>query len=89
MSEKLILVLRFDLNCILVVILFGFPAFLGVGTLSYWNAGLFIGIFDGCFLLIILYFIAKNPQLVRSRLRGDHPELILVTKQKFEHIWEK
>jgi hypothetical protein len=26
---------------------------------------------------------------VRSRLRGDHPELILVTKQKFEHIWEK
>jgi len=82
MSEKLILILRFVLNCILVVIFFGLPAFLGAGTLRYWNAWLFIGIFDGCFLTIILYFIAKNPQLVRSRLKGEEtekPQRIIMT----------
>jgi len=74
MTEKLKLVLRFVLNCILVVIFFGLPAFMGAGTLRYWNVWLFIGIFDGCFLSIILYFIAKNPQLVRSRLKGEETE---------------
>lgn len=73
-AERLVLIVRTVLNCILVLIFFGAPLFLPAGTLRFWNAWLFLGLFDVCFFLILLYFALTNPEYARKRFKGEEKE---------------
>jgi len=73
-ARKIKLILRTLLNCILVLIFFGLPLFLPSGTLRFWNAWLFLGLFDTCFFLILLYFVFKNPEYAAKRFKGYETE---------------
>ena len=72
--KKVALILRALLNCILVIIFFGLPLFLPAGTLRFWNAWLFLGLFDVCFLTILVYLALKNPEYAEKRFRGNETE---------------
>ncbi len=73
-GEKMILIIRILFNCILVLIFFGIPLFLSAGTFKFWNAWLFLGLFDVCFFLILIYFAFKNPEFAKKRLQGEEVE---------------
>lgn len=72
--KKVVLILRAFLNCILVIIFFGLPLFLPAGTLRFWNAWLFLGLFDVSFLTILVYLALKNPEYAEKRFRGNETE---------------
>jgi protein-S-isoprenylcysteine O-methyltransferase Ste14 len=72
--EKSKLIVRTLLNCFLVLIFFGVPLFLPAGTLQFWNGWLFLGLFDACFFLILIYFALKNPEYVKKRFKGEEKE---------------
>ena len=44
--------------------------FLPAGTLDFWQAWIFWLVFSGCALLITLYFLKRDPNLIASRLRA-------------------
>lgn len=72
--KKTVLIFRAILNCILVIIFFGLPLFLPAGTLRFWNAWLFLGLFDVSFLTILVYLALKNPEYAEKRFRGNETE---------------
>lgn len=44
--------------------------FIAAGSLSYWQAWLFLGVYFASSLLITLYLMAKDPRLLQRRMRG-------------------
>jgi hypothetical protein len=54
LGRKLLMTSRALLNGLLLVVLFGVPLFLPAGTLRFWNAWAFLGIFAGCFVTILI-----------------------------------
>jgi len=72
--NKINLILRVLLNCILAFISFGLPLFLSAGTFRFWNAWLFLALFEVPFLVILIYLALKNPTLAEKRLQGNEPE---------------
>jgi archaellum biogenesis protein FlaJ (TadC family) len=72
--SKIKLILRVLLNCIFAFIFFGLPLFLSAGTLSFWNAWLFLALFEVPFLVILIYLVLKNPTLAEKRLKGNEQE---------------
>jgi protein-S-isoprenylcysteine O-methyltransferase Ste14 len=72
--NKINLILRTLLNCLLAFILFGLPLFLSAGTFRFWNAWLFLALFEVPFLVILIYLALKNPSLAEKRLQGNEQE---------------
>jgi protein-S-isoprenylcysteine O-methyltransferase Ste14 len=72
--NKFSLILRVLLNCLLAFIFFGLPLFLSAGTLRFWNAWLFLALFEVPFLVILIYLALKNPTLAEKRLQGNEQE---------------
>ena len=68
------LIARAITNCVLCLLLFGLPLFLGAGSLHFWNGWLFLGIFVGALLGILLFFAFSNPGYFRKRTRIDEKE---------------
>ena len=68
------LILRVLLNCLLALIFFGLPLFLSAGTLRFWNAWLFLALFEIPFLVILIYLALTNPTLAEKRLQGNEQE---------------
>jgi protein-S-isoprenylcysteine O-methyltransferase Ste14 len=71
---RIVLILRAVLNCVLVVVFFGLSLFIPAGTLRFWNAWLFLGLFDASFLTILVYLIFRNPEYAEKRFRGNETE---------------
>jgi archaellum biogenesis protein FlaJ (TadC family) len=72
--NKFNLILRVLLNCLLAFIFFGLPLFLSAGTFGFWNAWLFLALFEIPFLVILTYLALKNPTLAEKRLQGNEQE---------------
>jgi protein-S-isoprenylcysteine O-methyltransferase Ste14 len=73
--KKAVLFLRMLLNVVLTVALFGLPLFLPTGSLNYWNAWLFLGIFVIGFAAILVYFAVANPTYARKRMQANEEEV--------------
>jgi len=73
-KKRTVLILRAVLNCVLIIIFFGLPLLLPAGTLRFWNAWLFLILFDACFLTILVYLASKNPEYAEKRFRGNETE---------------
>ena len=73
-KSRAVLILRAVLNCALVVVFFGIPLFVPAGTLGFWNAWLFLGLFDASFLTILVYLIFRDPEYAEKRFRGNETE---------------
>lgn len=71
---KLTLLMRAILNSILAFLFFGLPLFVPAGTIEFWNAWIFLGIFISCFLVILIYFALENPEYVKKRFKGEEKE---------------
>jgi protein-S-isoprenylcysteine O-methyltransferase Ste14 len=56
------------LLCLLVVM--AALLFIPAWTLAYWQAWVFLAVFDGSALAITLYLMKKDPQLLERRMRG-------------------
>jgi protein-S-isoprenylcysteine O-methyltransferase Ste14 len=56
----------------LAVVIFIMAAliFIAAGTLNYWQAWLFLGVYFASSLCITLYLMAKDPTLLQRRMRG-------------------
>ena len=73
-KRRTVLILRAVLNCALVIVFFGLSLFVPAGTLGYWNAWLFLGLFDASFLTILVYVIFRDPVYAEKRFRGNEAE---------------
>ena len=72
MDKKLVLqaIAKFTLG----VVVIAFLLFASSGTLEYWNAWLFMGIFFIPMLVVGIVLIVKNPDLLRKRLNAKEKE---------------
>ena len=68
------LILRILLNCLLALFFFGLPLFLSAGTFNFWNAWLFLALFEVPFLVILIFLALNNPTLAEKRLQGNEQE---------------
>jgi protein-S-isoprenylcysteine O-methyltransferase Ste14 len=48
----------------------GLLVFISAGTIRYWQAWVYLGVFLGASLLITSYLIKKDPELLKRRLKG-------------------
>ena len=80
MNKKLFIeaIIKFTLGVVLVGVLLFLPA----GTFSYWNGWLFLGILFIPMFFAGIVMMAKNPQLLKSRLKAkeEQKEQDLVVK---------
>lgn len=53
-----------------LTVVMGLLLFVPVGTVQYWQAWAYLGVFFGASFLITLYLIKKNPALLQRRLSG-------------------
>jgi protein-S-isoprenylcysteine O-methyltransferase Ste14 len=58
------------LGLIFLDLVMGLLLFVTAGTVYYWQAWIYIGIYFGASLLITVYLMKKNPTLLKRRLRG-------------------
>src|SRR6516164_4046915 len=58
------------LGLVFLAIVMGLLLFLPAGTVQYWQAWGFLGVFLGASLLITLYLMKKDPALLKRRLSG-------------------
>ena len=72
MDKKLVLqaIAKFTLG----VVVIAFLLFASTGTLEYWNAWLFMGMFFIPMLVVGIVLIVKNPDLLRKRLNAKEKE---------------
>src|SRR4029453_19005118 len=54
----------------LLAIIMSLLLFVPAGTVHYWQAWVFLGIFFGASFLITLYLMKRNPALLERRLSG-------------------
>lgn len=72
--KKIVLILRAILNGILAMVFFGVSLFLPAGTLAFWNAWVFLGLFVLSFLSILIYLALKNPEYAEKRFKANERE---------------
>ena len=53
-----------------VIIIFGLVLFISAGTIRYWHAWVYLGVYAGASLLISLYLLKHDPALLKRRLSG-------------------
>ena len=53
-----------------VILIMAALIFIAAGTLNYWQAWLFLGVYLASSLCITLYLMAKDPRLLQRRMRG-------------------
>ena len=72
MDKKLVLqaIAKFTLG----VVVIAFLLFASTGTLEYWNAWLFMGMFFIPMLVVGIVLMVKNPDLLRKRLNAKEKE---------------
>lgn len=72
MDKKLFVqaITKFVIGFIIIALLLFIPA----GTLSYWNAWLFIGILFVSMLIVGIILMIKNPELLGKRLNAKEKE---------------
>jgi protein-S-isoprenylcysteine O-methyltransferase Ste14 len=58
------------LGLIFLAVAMGLLLFVSAGTVQYWEAWVYLGVFCGASLLITLYLMRNDPALLRRRLRG-------------------
>jgi protein-S-isoprenylcysteine O-methyltransferase Ste14 len=58
------------LSLVALAVSMGLLLFAPAGTIRYWRAWVYLGIFTGASLLTTLYLIKKDPALLKRRLRG-------------------
>jgi protein-S-isoprenylcysteine O-methyltransferase Ste14 len=58
------------LGLIFLAAAMGLLLFVSAGTVQYWHAWVYLGVFFGASLLITLYLMENDPALLRRRLRG-------------------
>ena len=58
------------LGLVNLLVLLGIALFLPAGSLRFWQAWIFLLVFSAAVLVITLYFMKRDPQLIESRLRG-------------------
>ncbi len=58
------------LGLVLLIIVMGLLLFVSAGTVRYWQAWVYLGVYFIGSLLITLYLIKKDPALLKRRLRG-------------------
>ncbi len=64
-----------------IFILLGLCFFLSAGTMLFWEAWLFIGIFFVMMLIILIFMVKKDPDLLRRRLKSEEKR----SEQKIIH----
>lgn len=69
-----ILVLQAVIRCALAILFLGLALFLPAGSLAFWNAWLFMGIFVGLMFFFALYLLRKDPVLLEKRLKATETE---------------
>ncbi len=69
------------LGFIAVAVVMGILLFASAGTIHYWQAWVYLAIYFGSSLLIMLYLMKKDPGLLARRLRGG-PSAEKETSQK-------
>jgi protein-S-isoprenylcysteine O-methyltransferase Ste14 len=58
------------LGLICLAVIMGLLLFLAAGTVRYWQAWLYLGVFFGVSVLITLYLMKRDPALLKRRLSG-------------------
>ncbi len=58
------------LGLIFLALVMDFLLFVSAGTIHYWQAWIFVGVYFGASLLITVYLMKKNPALLKRRLSG-------------------
>jgi protein-S-isoprenylcysteine O-methyltransferase Ste14 len=58
------------LGLICLAVIMGLLLFLAAGTVRYWQAWVYLGVFIGVSVLITLYLMKKDPALLKRRLSG-------------------
>jgi len=62
--------IREGLSITLLAVVMGLLLFIPAGTVRFWQAWAYLGVFFGAALLITLYLMKKDPALLERRLRG-------------------
>jgi archaellum biogenesis protein FlaJ (TadC family) len=57
-------------SLVALTVVMGLLLFLPAGTIQYWQAWTYLGIFTGASLLVSLYLLKKDPALLKRRMRG-------------------
>ncbi len=57
-------------SLVALTVVMGLLLFVPAGTIQYWQAWVYLAIFMGGSVLISLYLIEKDPELLRRRMRG-------------------
>lgn len=58
------------LSLLVVTVVIGLLLFVPAGTIRYWQAWVYLGIYFGASLLILLYLMTRDPALLQRRMRG-------------------
>jgi protein-S-isoprenylcysteine O-methyltransferase Ste14 len=53
-----------------LTLVMGLLLFVPAGTIHYWQAWAYLGVFTGASLLVSLYLLRKDPALLKRRMRG-------------------
>src|SRR3984893_6386112 len=61
---------RMWVRLVALTVVMGLLLFVLAGTMQYWQAWVYLTIFMGASVLISLYLIKKDPELLRRRMRG-------------------
>ncbi|HTP02792.1 MAG TPA: isoprenylcysteine carboxylmethyltransferase family protein [Anaerolineales bacterium] len=72
--ESLLLSCRAILNGVIAFIIFSIILFIPAGSIRFPNAWLFLGIFIGCYVAILIYFSFSDPRYARTRYRAAESE---------------
>jgi len=57
-------------SLVALTVAMGLLLFVPAGTMRYWQAWVYLAIFMGASVLISLYLIKKDPELLRRRMSG-------------------
>ena len=57
-------------SLVVLIVVMGLLLFVPAGTMQYWQAWVYLAIFMGASVLVSLYLIKKDPELLRRRMSG-------------------
>src|ERR1039458_8304238 len=57
-------------SLVVLIVVMGLLLFVPAGTMQYWQAWMYLAIFMGASVLVSLYLIKKDPELLRRRMSG-------------------
>jgi protein-S-isoprenylcysteine O-methyltransferase Ste14 len=74
------------LSLVLLATAMSLLLFLPAGTVDYWQAWAYLGVFFGASILVTIYLIERDPALLERRLRGG-PTAEKQTTQRIIMLW--